>query len=313
MSPTTESAVTHALVIETDDVASSHDAPESRWRDLASTALSLRAFPCANDLFASLPREAARIGRFERVMLSRVDGSRWTPTVWHELRPRASGAVTHTLRPRELLLQPGSVESDAVRRRVSQIVLDAADDERGCRPLVTIARSRSYVVAPIVAADRTIALLHADHGVDGDATVADQELLRHFAVIAGFALEAAHLADRLGTERRTISDAIVRAQAAIIDPPAPELRLVHEAGATRPVAEAAETTRPWGLSARESSVLELIAAGHSNREVAELLYVSENTVKTHVKHIFRKQDVATRAEAVALAWKRANWDQRRAS
>ena len=59
---------------------------------------------------------------------------------------------------------------------------------------------------------------------------------------------------------------------------------------------------PDGLSAREGEVLRLIAAGHSNREIATALFVSEATVKTHVNNIFGKLQVRDRAQAVHYAF-----------
>jgi DNA-binding CsgD family transcriptional regulator len=58
---------------------------------------------------------------------------------------------------------------------------------------------------------------------------------------------------------------------------------------------------PAGLSGREVEVLRLIAAGHSNRAIAEALFISPNTVLRHVSNIFAKTGVANRAEAAAYA------------
>jgi DNA-binding CsgD family transcriptional regulator len=60
-------------------------------------------------------------------------------------------------------------------------------------------------------------------------------------------------------------------------------------------------TRPAGLTGREVEVLRLIAAGHSNRAIAQALYISPNTVLHHVSSIFVKLEVANRAEAAAYA------------
>ena len=57
------------------------------------------------------------------------------------------------------------------------------------------------------------------------------------------------------------------------------------------------------LSPREMEVLEAVAAGRSNTEVAELLFVTETTVKSHLAHIFSKLDVTSRTAAVAVARK----------
>ena len=67
------------------------------------------------------------------------------------------------------------------------------------------------------------------------------------------------------------------------------------------------TSRPagnaagWNLASRELEVLELLVAGHRNRAIASTLGISENTVKFHVRNLFRKLDVGSRTEAIALA------------
>ena len=55
------------------------------------------------------------------------------------------------------------------------------------------------------------------------------------------------------------------------------------------------------LSAREISIIQLAAKGFSSPEVAEMLGISVNSVKTHFRHIFEKMDVSDRTEAVTLA------------
>jgi DNA-binding NarL/FixJ family response regulator len=60
-------------------------------------------------------------------------------------------------------------------------------------------------------------------------------------------------------------------------------------------------TWPAGLTGREVEVLRLIAAGHSNRAIAQALFISPNTVLRHVSNIFTKTGVANRAEAAAYA------------
>lgn len=55
------------------------------------------------------------------------------------------------------------------------------------------------------------------------------------------------------------------------------------------------------LSEREQEILDLIAAGKPNREIADLLSISESTVKSHLKHIFAKLSARNRTEAVAIA------------
>ena len=64
----------------------------------------------------------------------------------------------------------------------------------------------------------------------------------------------------------------------------------------------APATEP--LSQRELEILELVAAGSTNREAAARLFISEATVKTHLLHIYAKLGVGDRAAAVAEAFNR---------
>jgi len=61
------------------------------------------------------------------------------------------------------------------------------------------------------------------------------------------------------------------------------------------------TARLDHLTSREREVLQLIAHGHSNGEIAQSLVISEGTTKTHVAHIFAKLNVRDRAQAIVLA------------
>lgn len=63
-----------------------------------------------------------------------------------------------------------------------------------------------------------------------------------------------------------------------------------------------EKTAP--LTAREADVLRLLVTGATNRQIAQALCISRETVKTHVANILHKLDAASRAEAVGLAYSR---------
>ncbi len=59
--------------------------------------------------------------------------------------------------------------------------------------------------------------------------------------------------------------------------------------------------RALGLSAREEEVLQLLASGQSNKELARTLGISPNTVKTHVARVYEKLEVTRRIEAIEKA------------
>jgi DNA-binding CsgD family transcriptional regulator len=62
-----------------------------------------------------------------------------------------------------------------------------------------------------------------------------------------------------------------------------------------------EALRQLGISKREFEVLELVAAGLSNQDIADRLFVSTSTVKTHVSNVLAKLDAGRRTEAIARA------------
>lgn len=92
-----------------------------------------------------------------------------------------------------------------------------------------------------------------------------------------------------------------------------EKELFDRRGFARTVAEALQTAPPPGaalaespaalddLTDREREVLALLTGGVTNRQIAEALHITPNTVKKHVDHILQKLNVSSRAGAVAVA------------
>jgi DNA-binding NarL/FixJ family response regulator len=104
-------------------------------------------------------------------------------------------------------------------------------------------------------------------------------------------------------EIRAAVEAVARGEAAL--DPAIQRHVVAalagsgEGGAVAPMGR----ELPDGLTPREAEVLELIAAGLSNAEIADRLVVSAATVKSHVNHLFAKAGVRDRAQAVTYAYR----------
>ena len=69
-------------------------------------------------------------------------------------------------------------------------------------------------------------------------------------------------------------------------------------------AERRVATEPDPLTVREKEVLRLIAEGISNAQIAERLFVSEKTVKSHVSNILAKLHLVDRTQAAVYAWRR---------
>ena len=111
--------------------------------------------------------------------------------------------------------------------------------------------------------------------------------------------EARATTDTLGAALlRDEIDGLVRRARLTLEGPAP-------AGveAAEPAASAVEApaTDPFGLTSREREVLALVASGHTNRRIADALFISESTAGVHVSNILGKLGVASRTEAAAVA------------
>ncbi|HKG24507.1 MAG TPA: LuxR family transcriptional regulator, partial [Thermomicrobiales bacterium] len=122
--------------------------------------------------------------------------------------------------------------------------------------------------------------------------------------VATYTEEVASLRNRLGRAQfeaawtvgraMTLEDAIAAAEKLTerVPPPPPA------------VSQATSPTEPatrFNLSEREIDVLRLVAAGHTDREIAEALFISPRTVNVHVANLRGKLGVSSRAAAVALA------------
>ncbi|MCT9087859.1 response regulator transcription factor [Streptomyces sp. ASQP_92] len=113
---------------------------------------------------------------------------------------------------------------------------------------------------------------------------------------SGFLLKDAPPADLIGAVR------VVAAGEALLAPSVTR-RLIADFAAQRPAPRrGAEALRLNGLTPREAEVLELIARGLSNQEIAGRLVLAEQTVKTHIGRVLAKLGLRDRAQAVIFAY-----------
>jgi DNA-binding NarL/FixJ family response regulator len=85
------------------------------------------------------------------------------------------------------------------------------------------------------------------------------------------------------------------------------IRMVHAGKKRIPPTIAAHLAEHYAdedLTAREVEVLQQISGGNRNRDIADRLFISEETVKVHIKHIMEKLGASDRTQAVAIALKR---------
>jgi DNA-binding NarL/FixJ family response regulator len=184
-----------------------------------------------------------------------------------------------------------------------EVVGEAADGEAA---LELVARHHPDVVLMDlrmprrdgVEATRQIRAEHPDTSVVVLTTFADDE-----HILA--ALQAGALGYLTKDAGRVQIAQAIRAAAAgqsVLDPQVQQRLLA--AAVQGGAAEPAPTPAVDGLTARETEVLSLIAAGLSNREIAQRLYVTEVTVKSHINRLFAKIGVRDRAQAVRYAYER---------
>lgn len=102
-----------------------------------------------------------------------------------------------------------------------------------------------------------------------------------------FALVGIWLGQKLTRERVVTREVAVRVEVPV--------------ARTEPFVRDPARVEALGLTPRELEILEAMAAGLSNREIAERLFVSENTVKTHAARLFSKLSAKRRTHAVQLA------------
>ncbi|MFB6780580.1 AAA family ATPase [Streptomyces sp. NPDC056352] len=137
------------------------------------------------------------------------------------------------------------------------------------------------------------------------------------ATAAGLLRDAHSIAERLGARPLTETIELLAGRARITLAPSPDeipvaVTVPAEAGSTGGAAErqrsenqlqdaAVAAVESFGLTRREQDVHRLVAAGHTNRRIAEELYISPKTASVHVSNILAKLGVSSRGEAAALA------------
>lgn len=245
---------------------------------------ALRSLRSVAEIVAEAPDIIAGLG-FDRVILSDVTDDVWTPVQVHVPRDAAwAGDILEVGRSNPQELGPALIEAEMKRTRRPYIVREVQDNPRVNRPIALASKSQDYLAAPVVVGDEVGAFIHVDR-YWGRAPFSAYEAaqLAVFAEAMGLAVERAQLVEKLA---RVAADLGAFADGAAGFGPVP----AASAPQRRPVVD---------LTPRERDVADLVAEGRSNAQIAADLFLSEATVKTHVKHILRKLGAAHRAEAVA--------------
>jgi LuxR family transcriptional regulator, regulator of acetate metabolism len=209
--------------------------------------------------------------------------------------------------PPPFQLGPGLRVTEVLRRRTTVLVEDVHGDPRA---VGLLAGTRSFVAAPIICHEQCIGLIHADPGLVGAPfTELERDTLTVFAEGFGYALERCVLSGRLHAHAERVLDLVRSAEASVTELGSPEFALGSPAALFPAVrVHSGHGLNGHGLNGhglhglltrRELEVVAMLAEGETNARIAQRLVVSEDTVKSHVKHILRKLGVHNRSQAVS--------------
>jgi LuxR family transcriptional regulator, regulator of acetate metabolism len=196
-------------------------------------------------------------------------------------------------------MEPKRPEALIVRRRSPAIVTDALNDPDAFQPIVQKMQAANYVGAPVIAYGEVVATIHGDAYFTGrPVDEVDRDVIASFAESLGPIVERAMLIDQLQFQQR-VAEQLARSASGLLGGVAGDISLL-ESDQQAPMA-------PWQsrsevvseLTRREYEVLQLMTKGATNREIATTIFLSEETVKSHVKRILQKFGVANRGQAVA--------------
>lgn len=286
-----------------------------RLRAMQEALARLASMSSPLHVLEEAPRCACRALGFQRAVIFRiVDGALMAVSVHSE--GNREGAAMFLRRARETPPRVDDLgrERDALRALEPVLVVQPDTFE----PLLTVSRSNGFVAAPLVEDGQATAILYADRiRRDGPPVdELDRELLWTFTGGLTGLLQQAKLSGALERQRRRlrallweldaslgeVEAATARSMQARQVPTAPpRLTAVTD---DRPPAPRALAIATPALTRREREVAALLATGASNAEIAARLFVSEATVKSHVRQILRKLGVANRTEA-AMRWRGA--------
>jgi LuxR family transcriptional regulator, regulator of acetate metabolism len=196
-------------------------------------------------------------------------------------------------------LAPKRPEALIIRRRSPAIITDALNDPDAFQPIVQKMQAANYVGAPVIAYGEVVATVHGDaYFSDRMVDEVDRDVIASFAASLGPILERAILIEQLQFQQR-VAEQLAQSASGVLGGLGGGIPLLES---DQPAPKA-----PWqsrseivsDLTRREYEVLQLMTKGATNREIATTIFLSEETVKSHVKRILQKFGVANRGQAVA--------------
>lgn len=263
---------------------------------------NIRQVGTVAEFVVRVPIEATRLG-FDRCLLSRVSNGLWiTRSAFARDDADFGEALVDAGNRTPRTIDARLVEYDLLRKRKSLLVRDAESNDRVRPDFKQLGQPVAYVVAPVVANGSIVGLIHGDLNPDSNPVDEfDRDLLDAFSCGLGLALEGLNYRARFDRIRSQMDDDLDNAGPSILGDGSESPDSVVVGGV--PPTTGSRPRQPNSLlerlTDREAEVLAHVVKGETNRRIAARLYVSETTVKAHMKHILRKLEASNRAEAVS--------------
>ena len=280
----------------------------------------LRQAESVEAIVARAPRAACDACGLDRAIIYRVRGNdMYAEATFVRDDPESAAEFLTWSQENPGPLQERILESEMARRRIPLLVLDAFNHPDTHKPMIEHYETHSYVTAPIMPDGRVIGFINADKAFQAPGDPAgvdafDRDALWAFAEGLGAAIERAHMrekirgkldeADRLMAQVRSVVGDLLQSNVQLVQQDE-QLASSATGAAAALLSDSASSLRQV-LSRRENEVLELAADGWTNGRIAQRLFISEATVKSHIGHILRKLGVTNRVEAVSLYLRQRN-------
>jgi DNA-binding CsgD family transcriptional regulator len=277
--------------------------PGHRAAETKRALARLRNVSANSELADRIPVELCGAG-FGRVLFSLIRDNMWLVRSAHATGDEAmSTALLEAGRAHPRRLACPLPESAMVQAKTPILVERPQGDPRVNTELVGVVKPAVYIAAPVYVWQAPVALLHADAPTEfGDVGPEDRDLLGVFAEGLGAIMERNIVMGKLQAMRNTAVEHVrgVDSLSGLCD---------DDDGATDgspeppwaapPVHERTANGVADQLTRRELQVLNLLAAGKTNAQIAGRLFISEGTVKSHLRRIMDKLDASNRTDAVA--------------
>jgi len=278
------------------------------------TLAKLREAETVESIVSRAPQAACDACGFDRAVIYRVRGNdMFAEASYVRDDPETTLEFLEWSQANPGPLQDRILESEMVRRRIPLLVLDAFNHPDTHKPMIEHYQTHSYVTAPIMPDGRVIGFLNADKAFQhpGDPAGVDEfdrDALWAFVEGLGGAIERAHVREKIRTKLDEADRLMAQMRAVVSDLLQSNVELVKQDEHIASSASNAAAALLGGpasdiaqrLSRREIEVLQLAADGSTNPRIAERLFITEATVKSHVGQILRKLGVTNRVEAVGL-------------